>query len=265
MYLFSISDVFSQGNLLIHPKRLNFDAKKDRVKTLNLTNTGKDSATYKISFVEIKMTPEGEIKKLDSILPGHRSASEYLRYFPKTIRLAPNESQLIKVQLLNAGQLAEGEYRSHLYLRAVPKVKPMEQQRNASRENGMGVRITPVFGYGITTIIRKGEPKLSVGLENLELESVGEDLRFLAMDMTRTGNVSSYGEIIVQHISENGKKSRIGLVKGVAVYADADLRRFKVQLKDLKNTDLTSGQLEVSYYSMGQPGRELYAQSTLEL
>ena len=56
---------------------------------------------------------------------GQQFADKYLRFFPRRVTLAPNESQMVKLQMVKTNELQPGEYRSHLYFRAVPKEQPL--------------------------------------------------------------------------------------------------------------------------------------------
>jgi P pilus assembly chaperone PapD len=51
--------VSAQGDLLIFPKRIVFEG-RNRIEQVILSNTGKDSATYNISFVQYRMNDFGE-------------------------------------------------------------------------------------------------------------------------------------------------------------------------------------------------------------
>ena len=48
----SVSPALSQGNLLIYPRRVVFEG-RGKVEKLMLSNTGKETAVYNISFLEI--------------------------------------------------------------------------------------------------------------------------------------------------------------------------------------------------------------------
>ena len=88
--------LWAQGDLLIFPKRVVFEGKKN-VEQLTLANTGKDTATYNISFLEYRMTEEGQFEALIEPDSGQNFATSYLRVFPRKVVLAPNESQTVKV------------------------------------------------------------------------------------------------------------------------------------------------------------------------
>lgn len=93
------------------------------MQNINLSNTGKDTATYRLSYNQIQMDDDGNFNTIEEPEKNQNFASLYLRYYPLTITLAPNESQIVKIQLIKTGELKDGEYRSHLYFRAVPKTK----------------------------------------------------------------------------------------------------------------------------------------------
>src|SRR5688572_19794449 len=109
---------------MITPKRVVFEGSQ-RTQVLNLANIGQDSATYAISLVQIRMKEDGSFEEITEPDPGQYFATRYLRYFPRTVRLAPNEAQTVRVQVNRSGEMVPGEYRSHLYFRAIPRPKPL--------------------------------------------------------------------------------------------------------------------------------------------
>ena len=65
--------------------------------------------------------------------------------------LGPNESQVIKIQLNKTNDLATGEYRSHLYFRAVPAEMPLGESKPA-KDSSISIKLIPVFGISIPVI-----------------------------------------------------------------------------------------------------------------
>ncbi len=82
----------AQGNLLVTPRRVVFDG-SSRVMELNLANTGRDTARYNISFIQYRMTEEGAFEEITEPDPGQFFADNHLRFFPRSVTLAPNEAQ----------------------------------------------------------------------------------------------------------------------------------------------------------------------------
>src|SRR5665647_386403 len=99
----------AQGNLLIFPKRIVFDGSK-RLAVLNLSNIGKDSATYVISIIQIRMKEDGSFETITQPDSAQFFADKNLRIFPRTVTLAPQEAQTVKVQVIKTNELSPGEY-----------------------------------------------------------------------------------------------------------------------------------------------------------
>ncbi len=244
--LFSSGEVMAQGNLLITPRRVVFEGKK-RIQELNLANTGKDTATYNISYKQIRMNENGQFEEITQPDPGQNFASDYLRFFPRRVTLAPNEAQLVKMQLVKTSQLATGEYRSHVYFRSVPKEKPLGEKEDQNQATGLSVSLKPVFGITIPVIIRRGESTAQVSVSDLKFERNEALITSLKLKLNRTGNISVYGDIRVDYISPEGKFIQVGLVKGLAVYSPTLSRTFRMKLDQKPGVDYTTGKLHLVY------------------
>ena len=236
----------AQGNLLITPRRVAFDGTK-RSEELNLANVGTDSATYVISFIQIRMKEDGTFEKITEPDSAQLFADKYLRFFPRTVTLAPNEAQTIKVQVIRTNEMQPGEYRSHLYFRAVPNEKPLGE-KEVTKDSSISVRIIPIFGISVPVIIRSGEISSKVELSDVSFKVESDTIPVLNMTFNRSGNMSVYGDVSVDYISANGKVTRVGNIKGMAVYAPNAKRNVCLPLdKKISNKDYQSGKLKINY------------------
>jgi hypothetical protein len=264
LFLFFAPHMFGQGNLLLYPKRLVFEGTQNRVQLLNLTNTGKDSATYRISYVEVKMTGDGQREYLKEPEEGQRFATPFLRVFPRTVTIAPNRSQQIKIQLIKTSSLEPGEYRSHLYLRAVPKDKKREKKNETDTENtGLSISLTPVFGYTIANIIKIGEPDIQVELSDIAVEISKKNIPELSFNINRKGNMSPYGDFNVWHISPKGEETIVGSIKGISVYVPGTYRKLRIKLNNPKKINFYEGELRIVYASSA--GKTIYSETSFKL
>lgn len=236
----------AQGNLLITPNRIVFDGPQ-KMQELNLANTGRDTATYMISFMEIRMKEDGTFEQIKTPDSGQQFASSYLRYFPRSVTLAPNEAQSVKVQLSRTAQLTAGEYRSHLYFRAEPREEPLGSPTTAPDSAGISVKLTPIFGITIPVIVRVGTSDTKVSLTNISLLWSKEDILVLNVTFQRDGNMSVYGDVTVTHISPKGDATIVCFMKGVAVYTPTQHRQLRFALTTTKNINYHSGHLRISY------------------
>jgi len=255
----------AQGNLLITPKRAVFEGNK-RSMDLNLANVGEDTATYAISLVQIRMTEEGGFETITEPDEGQLFASPYLRFFPRSVTLGPNEAQTVKVQLVKAGSLAPGEYRSHVYFRAVPEEKPLGEEEVTQQDPAsISVKLVPIFGITIPVIIRVGKPDVSVTLSDLVLRFESDTIPKLKFTFNRAGNYSVYGDITVDHISPGGTVTRVGIANGIAVYTPNTKRNFEFSLFTDKGVDYSAGSLIVTYSAPSDMKPEKYAGAELML
>jgi len=244
--------IFAQGNLLLTPKRIVFEGTK-RSEELNLVNTGRDTARYVISFVQIRMKQDGSFETIVQPDSAQFFADKNLRYFPRSVTLAPNETQSVKVQLANKNSLEEGEYRSHLYFRSVPNQSPLGTAEPIKDTTGIVVQITPVFGFSIPVIIRVGENTAAVQLSHISVQVQNDTMAIAGMLMSRAGNMSVYGDISVDHTSPEGKVTRVGTVKGLAIYTPNQNRYIKIALNKTRALNLHTGDLHIVYsYAAGK-------------
>jgi P pilus assembly chaperone PapD len=236
----------AQGNLLITPKRLVFDA-TTRASELNLVNIGKDTATYLISFVQNKMADDGSFSQITQPEPGQNFADKNLRFFPRTVTLAPNEPQTVKVQVTKSNELTEGEYRSHMYFRALPKTATPDTTQKAAQDSGISIKIVPVFGISIPAIIRVGENTTNIALTNVQFQNEKDTIPAVKLTINRQGNMSVYGDVWIDHISPERKVTRVGKLNGLSVYTPNSLRNVLVKLDSKSNVNYRSGSLHVVF------------------
>jgi hypothetical protein len=244
--LLSINTTSAQGDLLIYPKRIVFDG-GTRVKQLILSNIGKDTAVYNVSFLQYSMNENGGFKAITTPDIGQYFATPYLRVFPRKVTLAPNESQIVKVQLTKATRLKEGEYRSHLYFRAKKNNSPLGQEKKVVDTTAISVKLQAIYGISIATIIKKGTSNTRTTISNLFYEKDKELNHFINFNLIRTGNMSTYGDIHIHYISGNNTIIELAKIKGVAVYTPSEIRKVKIQLASPQGIIFAGGTFKVAY------------------
>ncbi|MFZ4522396.1 MAG: hypothetical protein ACOYNC_11865 [Bacteroidales bacterium] len=246
---FSPGEVDAQGNLLILPRRVVFEGSK-KSQELTLANTGSDSAKYVVSIVQMRMKEDGSFEQITVPDSGQFFADKYFRFFPRTVTLPPNQSQVVKMQLTKTAKLAPGEYRSHIYFRAIRKDVPLGEEAEAQRDsNAVSVRLTPVFGITIPAIIRVGECSVKVNISDVAVEMFNDTVPRLQLNFTRIGNISIYGDLTVNYTSPEGKVTKVAIVKGVAVYTPNVLRKFQCNLDKIAGVDYHKGKIKIVYSS----------------
>jgi hypothetical protein len=264
LFLISANSI-AQGNLLITPRRVVFDA-NTRSSDLNLANTGKDTATYSISLIQIRMTGDGGFQQITQPDSGQQFADRFIRFFPRSVTLGPGESQTVKVQLVRQNELKPGEYRSHFYFRSEKKATPLGEPAVVLQDTAaLTVQLTPIFGITIPVIIQNGTSDMKVAMSGLVFSYINDTVPQLSFVFKRSGNMSVYGNIAVDHISPQGKITRVGIANGVAVYTPNSSRKFALNLNVPKGIDLKSGKLKVTYSAPSDLKMKKYAEAELVL
>jgi hypothetical protein len=253
----------AQGDLLITPKRVVFEGPK-RSMDLNLANTGKDTATYAISMVQIRMTEDGAFENITEPDPGQHFADKNIRYFPRTVTLGPGEAQVVKVQLYRQNELSPGEYRSHFYFRAVEDRKPLaaEEKKDPS---SISIVLKPIFGITIPVIIRVGDPSFKLSISHLSFKMVNDTVPNISIVFNRTGDASVYGDLAIYNVSTDGKETKVGAVNGIAVYTPNTIRKLNFNLPRIPGVNYTSGSLKAIFSSPSDLSSEKYAEAVILL
>jgi hypothetical protein len=169
------------------------------------------------------------------------------------------------MQLIKTDQLKPGEYRSHVYFRAVPKQTALGAEEKAKDSTAIGVKLIPIFGITIPVIIRSGETSLKVSLSDLKLEIINDTIPRLQLAFNRTGNISVYGDLLVEHVSPQSVVTKVGTVKGIAVYTPNLVRKFQMDLDKNAKVDYHSGSIKITFSSQSDAKSEKYTEAELKL
>lgn len=255
---------FAQGDLLITPKRVVFEDNKQK-EGLNLVNTGKDTATYSISFLQYTMKEDGTFLTVEKPDSGQLFADPYLRIFPRQVTLAPGEPQVIMLQCRRKTDMRAGEYRSHLYFRAEKNNKPLGMKNSVKDTTLLSVQLIPVFGLSIPIIIRSGEVHVSTALSDIKLETGQDAAQILNLTINRTGNISVYGNLTIHYFPVHGNSIKIGKLKGVGVYTNINKRNITIPLTISAEMIQKKGILKVSYTSPDEEKPVVYAEGELAI
>jgi hypothetical protein len=180
------------------------------------------------------MTEEGMLKLIEKPETTQMFAEPYLRIFPRQVTLAPGEAQVIMLQCRRKPAMLAGEYRSHLWFRSEKKYTLLGKTEPLLDSNQLSISIIPIFGITIPVIIRSGEVGVSATLSNLKLDIQQGIIQSLTLTINRTGNISIYGDMIIEYIPVQGKP-------------------------------LVNGKLKVQYVSNGETKRVVYAEKEMEI
>jgi len=255
----------AQGNLLITPMRVVFEGAKQN-EELSLVNIGKDTATFSISLLQYNMKEDGSFVKIEHLEEMQRSAAPYLRIFPRQVTLAPGEPQIIMLQCRRQAGMQAGEYHTHLFFRAEKETSPLGLKKANQDSTQLTINLIPIYGISIPIIIRTSDVKVSASLSDLKLESPKESSPYLKFNINRSGNSSTYGDIIVDYIPAQGKATQIAVTRGIGVYTDINKRNVTIKLDTPYNAVLRKGKLKVRYVTNDETKKQVvYAVGEMDI
>jgi len=247
--LAATADALAQGfgDLIVTPTRVVLEGRTTTDQVL-LSNRGAETATFRISLSLMAMDEEGNLKETETPPPGLQSATELLRYAPRQVVIPPGGTQVVRLTVRKPQGLADGEYRSHLFMRAVP---PEDRGTGIATTPGaageLTIELIPIFGISIPVIVRHGTlPAAEARLSDLSIER-GEQGTAVHATIHREGLSSLYGDVIVRYLRDGAEPLVVGEISRLAVYPEISQRRVVVRLSPPEGTRLENGRLEVVY------------------
>lgn len=254
------------AELMLYPTRIVFTGNQ-RAAQLELINNGTESATYRISLVNRRMSETGTFSEINTAMPGEQFADDLLRYSPRQVTLQPGIGQTVRIMVRKPANLDTGEYRSHLLFAQQPETRDSTSigARSSSTGNEIDITLTTLVGVSIPVIVRHGNTAASVSLTHLSLQQPPNVAPTLTLQMERSGSQSVYGDLTVSLTPAGGPEQIVARANGVAVYSPNPLRRASIALQLPNGQRLTSGALRVTYREQAEDGGKLLAEAALQL
>lgn len=205
---------------------------RDRSAEVTVYNRSGTAGTYRVELADKRMLETGVLETFGESNPtpaGWPSATDFIRFSPRQVTLAPGQSQSIRIAVRRPPDLAAGEYRAHLVVTAVPPANAGQtvEQATGLGENEIRVQITPIYGVSIPIIVRTGDVSARASLTAARI--VNESGRQMEVTIERNGNASVYGDLVVLWRGSGGER-QIGRARGLAVYPEIGRRLARIPL-----------------------------------
>jgi P pilus assembly chaperone PapD len=257
---------YSLQDLLVTPTRVLFEGNMPTTE-LALVNRSDKAHTYAISFVQCRMSENGEIKEIEKGTPADpndRFADTFVRFTPRRVILEPRQVQMVRMMLRKPSDLADGEYRSHLSFRLIPTAESAVKPDSVTR--GIQIKLVPIYGVTIPVIVRHGSLSATARLSGLHIDSKGNQGKpALALTIEREGTRSTYGDIEALWKAPGSKELSVALIKGIAVYTPNAKRTMIVALTTPKGVEIRGGELTVRYTGQENGAERLLAESRIAI
>ena len=258
--------VQAAGDLLVAPTRVVFEG-RTRFQVITISNRGTESAVFRVSIVDMSMDENGKMKRIKKPDKNSKSASRLIRYAPRQITVPPGGAQIVRISLRKPKNLGEGEYRSHIYFRAVP---PEGAGRTVSagkvlEKGALSIQLTPVFGVTIPIIVRHGKLAAKGGVSDLTYTpSNGDNPPKLGFTLERSGERSLFGNLVATYNPKGGSALVVGEIGRLAVYTPYNKRHVTMTLRVPDGVKLGTGKLNLVYRETQKAGGKIIAQGNLD-
>lgn len=211
--------VASQAQAIkITMKRVIFEGTQ-RAEVLTLMNNSAEEVTYRLGWRSMVMDEDGGLKPVEdgAEAPGVNKADSMVVFAPRRVTVPAGGAQQIRLMLRKPKDLAEGEYRSHLWIR--PEEESVKFDPNPDADpTKPSVQIKMLAGVSVPVFVRHGNLTASGTISNANLTQAGGKLH-LALTINREGNRSLYGDFT---FACGGQV--VHQLRGIAVYAEITKR-----------------------------------------
>lgn len=253
----------ASADLLISPQRAMLDAKTSNV-TIHLNNPGSVTRSYRLEWVERQLREDGTLEILESG-SNPRSIANMVRFSPRQVTVPAGKTQTIRLDYRPPAGLAPGEYRSHLLIR---QESPETSAQSEGREEGITFQIEALMSFTLPIFVRHGEGNSAAqitGVQPTTVERNGMKEPALNVTLTRDGNFSTYGQLVVyQQMQANSPVEEIGKAGGVAIYTEVNKQQRVISLKP--GTQLTPGSwIRISYEGEGSDRGRTFSESVFQI
>jgi P pilus assembly chaperone PapD len=232
------------AELLVAPTRVVLTP-QTRSTELVLVNKGTETAAFRIAIENRRMRNDGSLEDAAEPQPGEQFADDKLRYSPRQLVLEPGARQVVRVMATAPGELAPGEYRSHLRLMSAPISAGASQiAGEPGADNSLSIELVAIRSITIPVILRVGSLDASVTMDAAAMDRQAPDQ--LVVRLTRAGTRSTYGDV---RFTVDGEKEPAWLVRGVAIYTPNTARDVIVPLPAEVRAKLAGKRVKIDYIS----------------
>ncbi len=176
---------------------------RTRSETLTLYNSGTTTEEIEISFAfgYARSDSTGDVSVFFSDDPapaGEPSVVPYLRAFPRQLRLAPGERQVVRILVTPPADLPAGEYWGRVMVTSRGGQPPIEESRGDVQ---MQLSLTTVIAVALN--YRHGEVATGLAVRSVDAVQTEETIEFIA-DVERIGNAAFLGRVVAEVVDADG-------------------------------------------------------------
>ena len=197
--MFIASSIYSQ--VIISPYIVYMD-QRDRFGTFLVQNKSLEEYEINISFVFGYPTTDslgnGTMKYIENPSDSLPSLATWIRAFPKSFVLVPEQKQIVRMTARPPGYVAPGTYWTRMVTSSTPKSLPVD-----TLDEGISAKVRFVLNQVTTVVYRVDTATTALSLGDLELQSDSANLQVF-VNLDREGNSAYFGDMITRLFNESG-------------------------------------------------------------
>ncbi|MCI5061165.1 MAG: hypothetical protein MRY79_08885, partial [Alphaproteobacteria bacterium] len=159
--------------------------------------------------------------------PDIKPVTDMIRFAPRRFTIPPNSSQQVRLMLRTPAGLADGEYRSHLWVRPEADVEELKLRNEMQQKGKQGVSLRMLAGVTMPVIVRKGALEASTSITDLRASETPGFID-VSFRLNRQGSRSVYGDL--EYVC-NGGAYQLKNTRGIAVYTETAYRDFSLRIE----------------------------------
>lgn len=248
------------ASLGVTPTRVELNANKIKgnyiTTAIEVRGDNKEAMRFKVFPGYFNITPKGELIELSDKTDTY-DLSKKIRFVPSEFTVQPGKTQKIRINILNAKQLPDGENRALLYIEDVnAKTKNIDTGRP-----GIGAQLIIKMRMGIPIYVDAGKFYRKGELVDFRItEAKGQ--RFIEYKINSTGNSRVRYDAKLQIIDGKKLVDEVKFYGGVAGANNTLTKKEKVDLPKLEAKEYTV-RLVLSY--IDEKGKKQYMKKDTQI
>lgn len=209
----------ARADLLVVPLRVVFED-RDRSEIVTLVNTSDKEHTYRLEWLEKKMSINGKYQDYTREA-GEITASDLIKFSPRQITLGPKETQTVRLAVRRPEGLKPGEYRSHLMFKQLADIADEMNTKD------VGVKLYVNLSISIPVIVRVGQNNTTAKFSSIKYGQQthdGKTQNGFHVEIERTGNYSTYGSVHFYDAKDIERLFPIATLSNVSIFPEMPKR-----------------------------------------
>lgn len=228
---FFVADSYADAKLLVFPQSVVF-SDRDRSQEITLSNMGDRTGVFTVQWVDYSMTDSGGLTVWSEAGYSPWSIQPFIRYSPRRVTLAPNESQVVKIGLIGKRDVPAKEYQSHIVVRTI-NANLEAAKVPATTSDKQSIKIDTLMGVGVPV---RWEHGTEIAKARIDIKSISDDK--VSLTITREGLASTRGYLKVLQKAANGSQILLSKPEHLVIYPNLSSRTIDLSIIKRANPNL---------------------------